>query len=150
MFVDADISDLNEMLSDAELQPQWVYRCLEGRNLGGNPETGWFYYSRIDLPWPMEDRDMIGKVTSTQANGYYRSTTTSAESRIPKVEGCVRLSDFEIQTSYRRLSSGKTEVTYQIHSEPGGQVPDWLVNAFIDRGPIETMTRLREMVESRN
>ena len=71
----------------------------------------------------------------------------AAPERTPEVDGVVRITDFDVDTSYRDLGEGRTEVTYQLHSEPGGKVPDWLVNLFVDKGPVETMTRLRELVE---
>ena len=147
MTVDASIATINEVLNDASRQPEWVYRCLEGRTLGGDLESGWYYYSRIDMPWPMDDRDVVGKVIGSRQGENYKSTTVAAPKRTPKVDGCVRLTEFEVKTSYRKLSESRTEVTYQLHSEPGGAVPAWLVNMFVDKGPVETMTKLRRIVE---
>ena len=147
MHVVASIEDINAVLNDASRQPEWVYKCSEGRDLGGDIATGWYYYSRIDMPWPMDDRDVVGKVTGARSGDLYNSHTVAAPQRTPHVEDCVRITDFEVNTSYRDLGAGRTEVTYQLHSEPGGKVPTWLVNLFVDKGPVETMTRLRELVE---
>ncbi len=147
MKVEATINEINAVLNDAERQPEWVYRCLEGRGLGGNIETGWYYYSLIDMPWPMEDRDVVGKVTGGRQGNTYSSSTIAAPKRTPEVKGVVRLTDFAVKTSYKSVDAKTTEVTYQLHSEPGGQVPSWLVNMFVDKGPVETMTKLRDLVE---
>ena len=147
MRVDASIDDINAVLNAAERQPEWVFRCLEGRNLGGDLNTGWYYYSRIDMPWPLDDRDVVGKVTGGRRGVSYVSRTVAAPKRTPKVDGCVRLTEFAVETSYKALAPDRTEVTYQLHSEPGGQVPSWLVNLFVDKGPVETMTKLRDLVE---
>ena len=148
MEVDASIEAINAVLNDATRQPEWVFRCLEGRDLGGDVGAGgWYYYSRIDMPWPMDDRDVVGKVTGGQSGAIYTSHTVAAPGRTPEVDGVVRITDFDVDTSYRDLGEGRTEVTYQLHSEPGGKVPDWLVNLFVDKGPVETMTRLRDLVE---
>ena len=148
MNVEASIDDINAVLNDASRQPEWVYKCSEGRDLGGDVRSGgWYYYSRIDMPWPMDDRDVVGKVTGGQSGAIYTSHTVAAPERTPEVDGVVRITDFDVDTSYRDLGEGRTEVTYQLHSEPGGKVPDWLVNLFVDKGPVETMTRLRDLVE---
>ena len=148
MNVDAGIHDLNAVLNEAERQPEWVFRCNEGRDLGGDINAGgWYYYSRIDMPWPLEDRDVVGRVKAHADGRTYTSHTVAAPERTPAVEGCVRLTDFDVNTTYRPLGEGRTEVTYELHSEPGGAVPAWLVNLFVERGPVETMTRLRDLVE---
>lgn len=148
MNVEASIEDINDVLNDAERQPEWVFRCTEGRTLGGNLNSGWYYYSRIDMPWPMEDRDVVGKVTGGREGKDYTSYTVAAPDKTPKVKDCVRLTSFEVSTKYKTLADGRTQVTYQLHSEPGGQVPVWLVNLFVDKGPVETMTKLRDLVEA--
>lgn len=148
MNVDAGIDAINAVLNDATRQPEWVFKCSEGRDLGGDIDTGWYYYSRIDMPWPMDDRDVVGKVTGDRKGALYESHTVAAPARTPEVDGVVRITDFDVDTSYRDLGQGRTEVTYKLHSEPGGKVPDWLVNMFVDKGPVETMTRLRDLVES--
>ena len=148
MHVEAGITDINAVLHAATRQPEWVFRCLDGRDLGGDVGAGgWYYYSRIDMPWPMDDRDVVGRVRGGREGDAYVSNTVAAPDRTPAVEGCVRLTEFEVSTTYRDLGDGRTEVTYQLFSDPAGKVPTWLVNLFVDKGPVETMTRLRELVE---
>ena len=38
-------------------------------------------------------------------------------------------------------------VEYLIHSDPGGSLPDWLVNMAIDVGPRETIKGIRTMLQ---
>jgi hypothetical protein len=39
------------------------------------------------------------------------------------------------------------EVTYQVHTEPGGDVPSWLANKFVVDAPFNTLKALRERAE---
>lgn len=154
MTVDASVDDINAVLNDATRQPEWVFRCVEGRDLGGDAtDEGWHYYSRIAMPWPMDDRDLIARVEARPPaadSGVYVSESFAAPDRIDPVAECVRITDFDVRTEYRPLGDGeRTEVTYVLHSEPGGKVPAWLVNLFVDKGPVETMTRLKALVEAR-
>lgn len=154
MTVDATVEDINAVLNDATRQPEWVFRCVEGRDLGGDATAeGWHYYSRIAMPWPMDDRDLIARVEARPLpadSGVYVSESFAAPERIGPVEECVRITDFDVRTEYRPVDGGeRTEVTYVLHSEPGGKVPAWLVNLFVDKGPVETMTRLKSIVEAR-
>ncbi|KPX87998.1 Collagenase-related protease [Pseudomonas syringae pv. rhaphiolepidis] len=40
--------------------------------------------------------------------------------------------------------SNQTEVTYQVHTEPGGSVPSMLANKFVVDAPFNTLKALRE------
>ena len=42
-----------------------------------------------------------------------------------------------------------TEVTYQVHTEPGGSVPSWLANSFVVDAPFNTLSGLRTLAEKR-
>ena len=35
------------------------------------------------------------------------------------------------------------EVTYEVHTEPGGSVPSWLANSFVVDAPLQTLRGLR-------
>jgi len=148
MQVDANIAEINAVLDNASRQTDWVFRCTEARDLGGRIDTGWYYYSRIDMPWPMDDRDLCAKVIGTRQAQRYESHSIAAPARAPLASDCVRITDFDVHTQYRALpGSTRTEVTYDLHSEPGGAIPTWMVNMFVDKGPVETMTKLRSLLE---
>jgi len=100
MKVDADIEKINEVLIDASRQTEWVFKCTEAKDLGGQIETGWYYYSRIALPWPMDDRDLVAKVVGASDHGYYTSKSIAAPNHHPLVEDCVRITDFDVFTEY--------------------------------------------------
>jgi len=150
MEVDASIEAINEVLNDATRQPEWVFHCTAAKDLGGTVDTGWYYYSRIALPWPMDDRDVVAKVVGKQEGAIYKSTSVAAPNFHPEVEGCVRITDFDVATAYEAMPTGGTRMTYEVHSEPAGAVPSWLVNLFIEKGPVETMTKLRTIVEEKS
>jgi len=41
-----------------------------------------------------------------------------------------------------------TEVTYQVHTEPGGSVPAMVANKFVVEAPFNTLKGLRERAEA--
>ncbi|MNO08734.1 hypothetical protein D3C81_2315520 [compost metagenome] len=45
--------------------------------------------------------------------------------------------------------AGEVEVTYQVHTEPGGSVPSWLANSFVVDAPFNTLKAMRERAERR-
>jgi hypothetical protein len=38
------------------------------------------------------------------------------------------------------------EVVYQVHANPGGSLPNWMVNAIVVETPLETLLNLRDVV----
>ena len=62
---------------------------------------------------------------------------------LPEKKGIVRMEKAEGYILLQR-EDDKTRVTYEFHSEPGGNVPKWLANNSIAELPYKTLSGLRE------
>lgn len=65
---------------------------------------------------------------------------------LPAVEGYVRVTRVDGFWQFTPLDD-KTEVTYQVHMDPGGSVPSWLANKFVVEAPFNTLRALRERAQ---
>ena len=45
------------------------------------------------------------------------------------------------------MGNDNLQIEYKVLSNPGGDIPTWLVNLAITKGPTETMKQLIKMVE---
>jgi len=45
------------------------------------------------------------------------------------------------------IESDKVEITYQMHIDPGGSIPAWVLNMFIVDAPIDDLKAIRERVK---
>ncbi len=151
MEVDASVDEIQALANDIPAFEDWVYKCVEARDLGDDPEGG-YYYTRVDVPWPMDDRDLAVRVNGTvdESTGVYTSQSVAVPARVPEVEGVVRMTTYQVETTYEPRADGTgTTMTYVMHSEPGGSVPAWVSNLFLDKGPLTSMRRFRKLLESR-
>ncbi len=48
---------------------------------------------------------------------------------------------------FTKVEDNITDVVYQFVSDPGGNIPDWLVNSFVVQSPYHTLENLRERLE---
>jgi hypothetical protein len=54
----------------------------------------------------------------------------------------------EVKGFWKLVPKGDaTEVTYQVHTEPGGSVPSWLANKFVVEAPFNTLKHLKARAE---
>lgn len=128
--------------------PNWYPHCGEAKVRKIISSTERQVYYRLDLPWPADDRDclMIMKVKANKAKKetviYFSndggSTKLSDAIRMPSAEGFWKLTSLEDE---------KTKVTFQFSSDPGGNLPAWIINMFIVDGPYDTFIELKKKVE---
>ncbi|MDZ7607600.1 MAG: hypothetical protein U5K79_18875 [Cyclobacteriaceae bacterium] len=60
-----------------------------------------------------------------------------------------RLSEYE--SAYgswivRQENENEISIRFQYHADPGGDIPGWLVNAFIVKSPYQTLVNLRDLL----
>jgi len=65
----------------------------------------------------------------------------------PEAKGYVRVAQVEGFWKLVPKGDNQTEVTYQVHTEPGGSVPSWLANKFVVDAPFNTLKALKEHAE---
>ena len=46
------------------------------------------------------------------------------------------------------VSENKMEVTFSMQVDPGGSIPSWLANMFIDGVPFHTLLNLKNRIEA--
>ncbi|MDH3976841.1 MAG: START domain-containing protein, partial [Deltaproteobacteria bacterium] len=129
--------------------PRWIHTCREGRLLKRvNPQES-YTYTINEAPWPVSDRDAIVLNTINQESpkGPVRINILGVPDYIPEKKGLVRVKMIKGHWLFTPLEEGMTEVVYQVHNDPGGNLPSWLVNSVVVSQPYHTMVNMRKMVD---
>lgn len=145
--IKADISKLRALQEDVAGACAWIHECKSQRILKHEGDKVWTY-SQFNTPWPVTPRDSVLQVTTV--NGADGSVTRNLEGQpkyIPEEPGFVRVSQVEGFWKFVPKGAGVTQVTYQVHTEPGGSVPSWLANKFVVDAPFNTLRALKERAE---
>ena len=142
-------SALVKLFSEVSKFPTWGYKISESKLLKKVSATEIYYYSVIDFPWPMSDRDVIMHSTLSQdpKTGIVTSLSEAVPDYLPEKEGLVRMTIADTKWIIHKASGGNINVEYYIHSHPGGNIPAWLVNMAIDVGPRETIKAMRDILQ---
>ncbi|MFF7710161.1 START domain-containing protein [Pseudomonas sp. NPDC007930] len=125
----------------------WMNECKDARVLKVEGNQAWTY-TQFNTPWPVTPRDSVVRVTTeTQPDGGLTRSIEGLPTYMPEQKGFVRVT--QVQGFWKLVPKGPnvTEVTYQVHTEPGGSVPSWVANKFVVDAPFTTMKGLRAAAE---
>jgi hypothetical protein len=142
----ASLHSVVSLLKDVPVYKDWIYKCTNARRLKPASNTSSLYYCRLDFPWPMSDRDFTAQSSLRQdpdSRTVYIDVKGLPDYR-PEEEGLVRISELSIHYELQPLSEKQVQMTYRLHSDPGGSIPAWLVNLVVDNGPRNTVQGMRE------
>ncbi|MFT3935166.1 MAG: START domain-containing protein [Chitinophagaceae bacterium] len=147
--INTSLSVLTAVLLDIKNTPDWVYATKSINVLKQISPSELIYYSEIQIPWPVSNRDFIVLLEVTQ------DPKTKAVSVIgynkpdlaPEVKSVVRIKRSYSKWLVTPLGNGQVKIEYVLEVDPGGTIPAWLINMFATKGPFETFKSLREQVK---
>ncbi len=143
--IKTSMSGIIHLLSEVDKYPRWGYKVVEARILKRVSNTEMYYYSKLDFPWPMNDRDIImhSKLEQDPVTHKIVAISTAVPDYLAETKDVVRIRTCNTSWTFAPGTGGWIYVEYYIHSNPGGNIPSWLVNAAIDVGPRETINSIR-------
>ncbi|NDC17624.1 MAG: hypothetical protein EBZ92_06825 [Actinobacteria bacterium] len=124
------MSSVVSALQDESTFCKWFPDCKEFRILKRFPSHERLQYIVIKAPFPVSNRDSIQRTKLTQdpASKIVTIQIEAQPDEIPKVDGIVRVPKSRGYWKFTPIEKGKVEVIFQLQSDPGGSLPDWLAN----------------------
>ena len=100
------------------------------------------------VPFPYKDRDGIyqNKFRWISESNTLLVDIKTLDEYIPEADDYTRVKGSGFWKVVVR-PSGKLDITFQMQIDPGGNIPAWLVNMFIDTTPYHTLVNLREFLK---
>ena len=128
--------------------PKWGYHVVHSELLKRMSDTEFYYYSRFDFPWPIDDRDVVmhTKITTDEKTKVVTLRSEATPDYIPEKTGIVRIKKANVTWTLTPKGEGKTEGEYRLSTNPGGLLPDWTVNLANDTGPVETVQKMKKLL----
>ncbi|PKA13108.1 polyketide cyclase [Leptospira meyeri] len=147
--IEASISQVIALLTDPASCKNLYHQCKELTVLSGTEKKS-VVYLRNGAPWPVNDRDLI------MDRGFEQNEKTLATvMKIKRLDsnarstpsGVTRMENFEGVWRIIPQTNGKLKIEYQAHFEPGGSVPQSVINLVLTDTPYESLLNLKTLVE---
>lgn len=124
---------------------EWQNSILNIYTLENINDLELIYYSEVDAPWPVSNRDLIFHLKMDQ-DSITKSLTVSLKQLplfIPAKEGIVRIPTANSLLTVIPIDSVHLQVNYVIHVDPGGDIPAFIANVFSTNTPWHTFNNFR-------
>ena len=143
------LSRLVTVLLDIKTAPDWVYATKSATLLKQVTPSELIYYSEVRLPWPMSNRDFIAHLITTQDPHTHVVTILgpTMNDYVPEKKDIVRVRRSEGKWILTPVDKGHVRVEYTLRTDPGGDIPAWLFNLFVTKGPLESFEHLKTQLE---
>ena len=146
--ITAPVGKLLYVIEDAAHWKDWIENLDKGRVLERKNPFHKVFYQTFDSPFPAEDRDIVyeAKTRREAATGkVFVEMRSVLHPKAPKTVG-VRVNLKYTRYEITPLPNGKLHVVLETLSDPGGSLPDFLVNWAQRDYPVKLFQGLRKQV----
>jgi hypothetical protein len=142
---DIPIGQVMAVFLEPKERKHWVDRFAEHEtfDIAVDTET---YRIRFALPFPISDRDYVLRAVGKRdkEKGVYTVNIKSVnQPSAPANDCCVRAQVYGTYYRFETVDGGKgTRMTVEVHTDPKGLLPVWLVNMIQEDWPSKTLSSL--------
>ncbi len=142
--IDVSAEQVLALVRDSDRFKEWFPNTPESKLLDRDGAVS-HQYSVMDAPWPVSDRDNVFRsvMSRDESTGTIELAITASPDHYPEQDGRVRVRHARGSWRFEPLGPTRTRITFQMHLDPGGGVPEWLTNARVVDSPFEALTNLR-------
>ncbi len=149
----APIAAVLGVMNDTEHRLEWMKEAAAQVLVEQVDSSTVIFYNRTKAPWPASDRDAVlrAKTTFDTQKNVVRIEIESVEHPAwPPQKGVVRMPKLRGHWRFWPDKGGEyTKAEYQVFANPGGSLPDWIINMVSKSVPHSTIVHLREQVKRR-
>ncbi len=143
------LSSIASVILDVDNYTSWIYSCKESKLLNQVSATEQYQYQHLGAPYPFSDRDVAVHLTIWQdpKTKIVYTRSQAVPDYVPVKKDIVRLPVFDGSYTLQPIGNGNVQVTYTLKMDPGGYLPDWLVNMTFITGPFESTVKMQKQVQ---
>lgn len=127
----------------------WIYHNKKSILLKQNTPYDFIYYSQTSMPWPLDDRYVILhlKINTDSLPKFLSIKGYNEPDSIPKTPGMVKVPHYKATWTVTMPSAETIHIHYILELDPGGSIPAWIANSYVDKGPYETFSNLAQQLK---
>lgn len=150
IIVRARIDVIGIVLQDVLAYPTWMEDCKHTQFIEKFDDRNFIVYQVQDTPWPVKNRDIVVRVTTTinwEAGSFTVIVKAIEDARIPPQEHLVRITELTGKWEVEYLDREHTKVTYSLNTDPAGSLPVSLISKNLQNAPYITLQGLQRIVK---
>jgi len=144
--LNSKIDKVKKVVTNVNGGIDWMEHIIASKLLKTDSKGNMYAYYEMDVPWPLENRDIVVfQKIKRQTPDNLLITISSIPEYYPEQENITRIKIAKGHWELIKLQDNKTKIIYTFYSDPGGNIPAWIVNLFIVDSPYKTMKNLKQM-----
>jgi len=145
--ISGNLREVYQQVIDFHENKKYLNRIDTLRVLRREKDQKILVYMIFNVPWPFRDRDFVNQMVIDVQEDTIRLESSPARGSMPAKEGVIRIKEFSEQWVLAKKGSHRTSLSLQGYADPGGSLPDWVINLFVVQEPHTLVRGIKREVE---
>jgi len=149
VILKVSLTEVLDVILDVKNYGSLFPDCMNPKIL--KQEGKWYdiHYIQTKGPLTVKDRDSVfeQKTEMDKDGKHARVTLKPLPDYLPVNSDMVRIRKGSGFWDLKEDNNGNVMVSYQFQPDPGGEIPSWLANSFVETHPYKTLNNLRSRLE---
>ncbi len=143
---DAHYLELLNFLLSPQKHLKFIPNCSKSVLLKNINDTSYTFYQQFDMPWPVQDRDIIFefRVRRDSLKQGFIVNTNGLPNYMAKDKNFIRVPYFKAKWKVDYAGKQKVKSSYAVHANPGGMIQAWFINLFIVESPYTSFYKMKK------
>ncbi len=151
MKIKTNLCSIVALLKDTQNHKSWMFANKSSKILKRYDDFEWILYTQSEAPWPILDRDLIShsRMHQSENNCEIKIKSYAVPDYVSTKNGFVRIKEMNSEWTFTPLPDGFIEIKFKILINLGGALPVWLTNFAVDKGPYNTLQKMKKALSER-
>ena len=146
--VHASIETVVNALTDYPNYHKWMNNVTESYVVEHPADSIHYVYRFEDAPWPVQNRYHVDKMIVDMREKSATVEFKSMPNYMDKSQEAIEIQRYEGSWKVSEVAKHECQIEYILDENPGGYVPQWLVNYMAIDAPFKTLSNLRDRLEA--
>jgi hypothetical protein len=150
--INTPLIDLMATLRNVGYSTQWQPDLLKKISIEDRGPTEAITYSRVDMPWPLDDRDYVlhNKLSiDKKRNMLFVMSKSATHSSYASKNDAIRANIGYSNIGFKPITKNRTYVEWTLFGDPRGNIPSWVVNFYQQSFPVSFFKTLENRANNK-
>ena len=150
MIIRCTMQEAVRVISDTKSTKEWMTSVDEIYDLERISPNEWYTYTLFNIPWPLNNRDLISfnKLNPDHGNGAVTIDITCKDRFAPLKNGVTRLTDYKAVWHITRQDEKNISISFTAASSAPPSLPRYIQDPIIEKIFHNNLIRLKEILDA--
>ena len=140
------IEKFREIITDIDKYPVWLPDCHSANIVESTSPNNIIYHLKLKVPFPFANRDITQQIILNETEDKLEVEIINRPNKVEKEKNYVRMPVGYGKWVISKVSEDEVDIKFQYMSDPGGNIPAWMVNSFIVKNPHLSIKNIRKLM----